>query len=123
MMANKFIQILAFTLLLSLASCIATDNPVPADKITQLEGIWQQDHGRASIHFYADETVKLTMPDEHPPIRLLSQMEVIKDDQIGFGVGDRWNGPVHVVLNKDKQSLQLIFPVEPILTMDFHKQQ
>jgi hypothetical protein len=49
-------------------------------------------------------------------------MEVIKDDQIGFGVGDRWNGPVHVVLNKDKQSLQLIFPAEPIRTLDFHKQ-
>jgi len=121
--ANKYIRILAFTLLCSLAACMATDNPVPADKITQLRGIWQQDHGTATIHFYADETIKLNMPDEHPPIRLLSQMEVIKDDQIGFGVGDRWNGPVHVELNKDRQSLQLIFPAEPIRTMNFHKQQ
>jgi len=120
--ANKYIRILAFTLLFSLASCVATDNPVPADKITQLEGIWQQVNGKTTIRFYADETIKLSMPDEHPPIRLLSQMEVIKDDQIGFGVGDRWNGPVHVVLNKDKQSLQLIFPAEPIRTLDFHKQ-
>lgn len=123
MIANKYIRILAFTLLLSLASCMATDNPVPADKITQLEGIWQQDHGRASIHFYADETIKLTMPDEHPPIRLLSQMEVIKDDQIGFGVGDRWNGPVHVVLNKDKQSLQLIFPGNTVRTLNFQRKK
>ncbi len=122
MIANKYIRILAFTLLCSLTSCMTTDNPVPADKISQLAGIWQQDGGKTTIHFYADETIKLTMPDEHPPIRLLSQMEVIKDDQIGFGVGDRWNGPVHVEINKDGQSLQLIFPAEPIRTMDFHRQ-
>jgi len=113
---------MALGLLFSLAACMATDNPVPADKISQLAGIWQQDGGKTTIHFYTDETIKLTMPDEHPPIRLLSQMEVIKDDQIGFGVGDRWNGPVHVEINKDGQSLQLIFPVEPIRTMDFHRQ-
>jgi len=113
---------LLFMLVFPLAACMATDNPVPADKITLLQGPWQQDNGQTTIHFYADETIKLTMPDEHPPIRLLSQMEVIKDDQIGFSVGDRWNGPVHVVLNKDGQSLQLVFPVEPIRTMTFHKQ-
>jgi len=119
--ATKLSRILTLTLLFSLAACMATDNPVPADKITRLQGIWQQDHGTATIHFYADETIKLDMPDEHPPIRLLSQMEVIKDEQIGFSVGDRWNGPVHVVLNKDGQSLQLIFPAEPVRTINFHK--
>jgi len=120
--ACRFTRLIALTLLFTLAACMATDNPVPADKITQLEGVWQQDNGKATIHFYADETIKLSLPDEHPPVRLLSQMEVIKDDKIGFGVGDRWNGPVHVVMNKDGQSLQLIFPVEPIHTMHFHKQ-
>jgi len=121
--ANKFIRMLAFTLLFSLGACVATDNPVPADKITQLEGVWQQDNGKTTIHFYADETIKLSMPDEHPPIRLLSQMEVIKDDQIGFGVGDRWNGPVHTIISKDGQSLELIFPAEPIRKMHFRKQR
>lgn len=119
---SKSIRILVFTLLFSLTACMATDNPVPADKITRLKGVWQQDNGKATIHFYADKTIKLNMPDEHPPIRLLSQMEVIKDDQIGFGVGDRWNGPVHVVINKDGQSLHLIFPAEPVRTINFHKQ-
>jgi len=119
---RSYTRLMALALLFALSACMATDNPVPAEKISQLTGIWQQDDGKTSIHFYADETIKLTMPDEHPPIRLLSQMEVIKDDQIGFGVGDRWNGPVHVVISKDDQSLQLIFPVEPILTMHFHKQ-
>jgi len=120
--ARRFTCIMAFTLLFTLAACMATDNPVPADKIDQLKGVWQQNDGRATIRFYADETIKLSMPDENPPVRLLSQLEIIKDEKIGFGVGDRWNGPVHVVLTKDGQSLQLIFPVEPILTMNFHRQ-
>jgi len=119
--AAKCIRILVLCLLLSLAACMATDNPVPADKITQLEGVWQQENGNATIHFYADETIKLSMPDEQPPIRLLSQLEVIKDDKIGFGVGDRWNGPVHTVISKDGQSLQLIFPAEPVQTLNFHR--
>jgi hypothetical protein len=108
-------------LLLLLSGCIATDNPIPPEKISQLNGLWQQDDGRASIHFYADETIKLSMPDEQPPIRLLSQLEIIKDEQIGFGVGDRWNGPVHVEIGKDGQSLQLIFPAEPVRTLHFHR--
>ena len=61
------------------------------------------------------------MPDEHPPVRLLSQMEVIKDEQIGFGVGDRWNGPVHVVISKDKNTLQLIFPGNTVRTLNFQR--
>ncbi len=120
--AYRVTHVIAFMLLFTLAGCMATDNPVPANKITQLEGVWQQNDGRVTIRFYADETIKLSMPDEHPPIRLISQMEVIKDDQIGFGVGDRWNGPVHTIISKDGLSLQLIFPAEPIRTMHFHRQ-
>jgi len=116
-----FSRLLGFSLLFVLAGCMATDNPVPADKITALKGAWQQDDGRSTIHFYADETIKLSMPDEHPPVRLLSQLEVIKDEQIGFGVGDRWNGPVHVVISKNKKSLQLVFPGNIVRTLDFHR--
>jgi len=118
-----FSRLLAFTLLFALAGCMATDNPVPTDKIDELKGVWQQDDGRSSIHFYADETIKLSMPDEHPPVRLLSQMEVIKDEQIGFGVGDRWNGPVHVVISKNKKSLQLIFPGNTVRTLNFQRKK
>jgi len=120
--AFRFPRLMALTLLFMLAACMATDNPVPGNKIAQLEGIWQQDNGRVTIRFYADETIKLSMPDEHPPIRLLSQMEIIKDEKIGFGVGDRWNGPVHVIISKDGASLQLIFPAEPVRKLNFHKQ-
>ncbi len=117
----RFSRLLAFTLLFALAGCMATDNPVPTDKIDALKGVWQQNEGRSTIHFYADETIKLSMPDEHPPVRLLSQMEIIKDEQIGFGVGDRWNGPVHVVISKDRLSLQLIFPGNIVRTLIFHR--
>lgn len=118
----RFFRLPILMLLFTLAGCLATDNPVPTDKIDQLQGLWQQDDGQVSVRFYPDETVKLSMPDEHPPVRLLSQMEVIKDEQIGFGVGDRWNGPVHVEIGKDGKSLQLIFPGDPVRTLNFHRQ-
>jgi len=117
----RFPRLLACMLLFALAGCMATDNPVPTDKIAELKGVWQQDGGRSIVRFYADETVKLSMPDEHPPVRLLSQMEIIKDEQIGFGVGDRWNGPVHVVISKDKNTLQLIFPGNTVRTLNFQR--
>ncbi len=117
-----FPRLLVCMLLFALAGCMATDNPVPTDKIAELKGAWQQQNGaRSIVRFYADETVKLSMPDEHPPVRLLSQMEVIKDEQIGFGVGDRWNGPVHVVISKDKNTLQLIFPGNTVRTLNFQR--
>lgn len=105
--------LLATALLIMLSSCMVTDNPVPTSTLEQLNGMWKQIDGRASVHFYPDETVKLTMPDEQPPIRLLSQLEIVKDDKIGFGVGDRWHGPVYVVLDNDGEALELRFPGEP----------
>lgn len=112
---------IAAALTLSLTACMGADNPVPLDTISQLEGAWEQNDGTARVQFYADETVKLNMPDEQPPVRLLSVLETIKDEKIGFGVNDRWHGPIHVVLAKDAQSLQLIIPGEPDRTLDFHK--
>jgi len=121
-LAHPLTRLLALVLLCILSGCVNTDDPVPQEKISQLEGIWLQDEGQASIHFYSDHTIKLTMPKEQPPIRLLSEMEIIKDEQIGFGVGDRWNGPVHVEIAKDHQSLQLIFPGDVVRTLNFHPQ-
>ncbi|MDQ6993572.1 MAG: hypothetical protein Q9M31_08850 [Mariprofundus sp.] len=106
-------------ILLSLSACMATDNPVPANQLTNLQGVWQQIDGTARVQFYADESVKLSMSDENPPLRLLSTLEVIKDEQIGFGVGDRWNGPVHTILSKDGKNLELIFPGDPDRTLNF----
>jgi len=97
-------------MLFGLTACVAAENPVPLTTIESLTGIWQQTDGTASVHFYADESVKLTMPDEDPPLRVLSVIETIKDDQIGFSIGDRWSGPVHVRHSKDWQTLTLVFP-------------
>jgi len=115
-------SIMVLSMLLLLTACLDTDNPVPADSISRLKGVWIQDDGHAAIHFYGDETIKLTMPDEQPPLRLLSSLEVIKDDQIGFGVGDRWNGPVYVELGKRGHSLQLVFHGDTERKLNFHRQ-
>jgi len=96
--------------LFNLSSCIGNDDPVPLTTLQQLKGIWMQKDGSASIHFYEDESIKLTMPDAKPPIRLLSQLEVMKDNTLAFGTGDRWNGPVRIKTESDWQSIHLHFP-------------
>ena len=102
----------AVILTLLVSGCMGGDDPIDPERLTKLEGTWQQVDGTSSIRFYPDETIKLTMPDEQPPLRLLSTLEVIKDEQIGFGVGDRWHGPVHVELSPDGAQLTLIVPGE-----------
>ncbi len=97
-------------ILLLLAGCMAADNPVPLTTMEQLVGKWAQVDGNAHLQFYADESVKLIMPDEHPPLKVLSTVEVIKDDQIGFGIGDRWLGPVHIEHDRNWESITLLFP-------------
>jgi len=103
-------RILACLLLFGLSGCLGGDEPIPMGTIEALEGTWQQIDGTASVRFYRDESVKLSMPDEHPPLRVLSVIEVIKDDKIGFSIGDRWTGPVHVRLGKEGNTLTLVFP-------------
>ncbi len=114
--------IAVLTLLLMLAACMDSGDPVPTSKIARLAGVWQQDNGRASVRFYADQSVKLTLPDEQPPLRLISSLETFKNGKIGFGVGDRWNGPVDVLLSKDGHALQLVFHSDDKdNTLDFHR--
>ncbi|MBF0282828.1 MAG: hypothetical protein HQM07_09735 [Zetaproteobacteria bacterium] len=105
----KSIVVFCLSLLL-LTGCISADEPLPEETIHQLTGAWQQTDGTAEIRFYADESVKLTRRDQTPPLKVLSVLEFIKDQQIGFGIGDRWTGPVHVIPAEDWQSLKLIFP-------------
>ncbi|MDQ6965927.1 MAG: hypothetical protein Q9M23_03260, partial [Mariprofundaceae bacterium] len=90
--------------------CTVMDDPVDEDLLLRLQGNWQQQDGNASISFYDDATVKLSMPDEKPPLRLLTSVENNKDHGIGFSVGDRWGGPVYILADADGNSLQLKFP-------------
>lgn len=113
---------LALTLCtLLLAACSAMDEPVPADTLSQLNGSWQQVDGNARVQFYKDETVKLTLPDETPPLKLLSALETMKDNQIGFSIGDRWTGPIRVEPAADWQSIRLVFPGKPERTLTFSR--
>ena len=117
-------RITTLVLLLILTACMDSNEPVSASKIKQLKGIWQQNDGQTTVRFYADESVKLSMPDEHPPLRLVSSLEAFKNGKIGFGVGDRWNGPVDVLLNKDKRVLQLVFHNDTEVTkLNFHRSE
>lgn len=93
-----------------LSACTVLDDPVDEQVMQRLLGSWQQVDGRASLTFYDDETLKLAMPDEQPPLRLLTSVENNKDHGIGFSVGDRWGGPVYILQAEDGQSLQLKFP-------------
>ena len=107
-MAARLIGALFAVLLL--ASCSGLDSQPDVHTIQRLLGSWHQVDGRATLTFYDDEGVKLDMPDEHPPMRLLSSVERIKDHGIGFSIGDRWTEPAYLTLSPDGKSLKLLFP-------------
>lgn len=96
---------------LFLSACSAMEDPLDEGLLTRLNGAWQQVDGNTTVSFYQqDATVKLSMPDEKPPVRLLTSLENNKDHGIGFSIGDRWGGPVYVELADDGASLTLKFP-------------
>jgi len=100
-------------ILLLLSACEAMDSQPPADTVKNLAGQWEQIDGSGSIHFYPDESVKLLLPDENPPLKLLSKLETAKDKQLGISIGDRWTEPVRIKPSGDWQSFDLIFPASP----------
>ena len=108
MMVARIFSVVLLGMLLS--ACTVMDDPLDEQVVLRLKGAWQQADGAASLTFYQDETVKLSMPDEQPPLRLLTTVENNKDHGIGFSVGDRWGGPVYIVLSDDGESLKLNFP-------------
>jgi len=105
----RFARIGLAAITLLFAACSAVDEPLPMETMENLNGKWQQVDGDVRAHFYPDETVKLTMPGETPE-QLISPIEIIKDDQIGFSIGDRWSGPVHIEPAADWSQLELMFP-------------
>jgi len=109
-MALRMLPVLLLGLVLS--ACSAMDDPLDDHVLQQLQGSWQQVDGRSRLTIYEDAGLKLDMPDEHPPLRLLTTVENNKDHGIGFSVGDRWGGPVYIILAADGNSLQLKFPAD-----------
>ncbi len=92
---------------LLLGGCFSASEPVPMQTIEQLAGQWREEGGPGKLRVYRDETVKLILPDMRPPLKVLSMLERIKDDDIGFSIGDRWQGPVHIRLEADGKRLTL----------------
>jgi len=110
-MMKRFIAALLLTTILG--ACMAADEPADQNLVELLQGKWVElDGGHALFNVYADGQAKLIMPDEKPPLRVLSSLEAVKDHGIGFSVGDRWGGPVYVIPGADKNHLQLNFPPE-----------
>ena len=94
-----------------LVSCSTVNDPVDPRQLQGLVGHWRQADGAATLVVYRDEQVKLTMPDEKPPLRLLSTLETNKKHGLVFSIGDRWAGPVYVV-REGRDALKLTFPPE-----------
>ncbi len=110
-MTNRFI--ITLLLMLALAGCMAVEDPLDQNLVASLQGKWiESNGGQARFSIYADGQVKLTMPDEKQPLRVLSLLENIKNHGVGFSVGDRWGGPVYVIPETGNNSLQLKFPPE-----------
>jgi len=107
-MTKRLLSVLFLGMILS--ACTVMEDPLDEQVMQRLLGSWQQVDGRTTLTFYDDQTVKLVMPDEQPPLRLLTSVENNKDHGIGFSVGDRWGGPVYILQTKDGPGLQLKFP-------------
>lgn len=119
---HRYLLLSLLTLLL--AACSAVDEPLPQETLEQLVGKWHQTDGTARLQVYADEQVKLIMPGGNPS-RLVAPLEIIKGEQIGFSIGDRWSGPVEIAPYDNGQHFVLIFPGEDgrLLTFDRDAEQ
>ncbi|MDX8391781.1 MAG: hypothetical protein R8K53_04340 [Mariprofundaceae bacterium] len=106
-MVGKFIYPL---LILVLSACSVMDQPLDPKLVQSLQGQWIQTDGQAKLTVYPDQQVKFIMPDEKPPLRLLSVLEKNKKYGVGFSVGDRWGGPVYIILSPDGTQMMLKFP-------------
>ncbi len=88
--------------LLLLGGCMQNDNEIPESLMRHLVGVWRQQevNPASSLQFYDDLSVKLTLhlPHQRVPIRLLSTVEMMKDDVLGISLGDRWKGPARITM-------------------------
>ncbi len=101
---------LALVLSTGLTGCLQSDEQVPLSTIEQLNGTWLQEQGPGKLVFYMDETVKLSLPQYKPGIKIVSGYEQMSDNAIGISIGDRWLGPVKFYLEENR--IRMAFPAE-----------
>jgi len=75
-----------------------------------ITGDWKQGDGNASLHFYADTTVMVRLPDHNPPLNFLSSYNLMKDGRINIDTGDVWEDPIICKWNKGSKIMQAAIP-------------
>ncbi len=101
--------------LLLLIGCMQEQNPVPEETLRHLVGTWQHSESQSTVRFYDDLSVKLmlNLPDKTQPFRLLSTLEMMKDDAIGISLGNAWRGPARITMKApDTEEIVLHIPGE-----------
>ena len=116
---NKNSYILLSGLLIS--GCIqSNDTPIDEAVNQQLSGLWVNSSATGKIHFYTDETAKIELPNNKPPIKLISPYSGIKEHTIGIALGGFWSGPLLVNTTEIfNNSITVRFPDEE--PVEFHK--
>ncbi|MDQ6973703.1 MAG: hypothetical protein Q9M10_02375 [Mariprofundaceae bacterium] len=114
-MISRYILIL---MTLVMVSCTSMEAPqTPATTIEQLLGTWHNASNTASLHFYQDESVKLLFPKRQPPIKMISNYQMIKDQDIGIALGGFWTGPMVVnISHVQRGTINISFPDEDVVT-------
>jgi len=108
-------------LLVFLSACTQGGDPVPARIKNALVGYWYQLDGPGVMHFYEDNTVKIELPERHPPVRIISNYELLKGDRIGINTGEIWNGPLICTLAASQKELVLDIPDPEQRSLRFRK--
>lgn len=106
---------------LLISGCIqSTDTPIDEAVNQQLSGLWVNSDNTGEIRFYSDETAKIKLPNNKPPVKLISPYSGIKENTIGIALGGFWSGPLLVNTSEIfNNTITVRFPDEE--PVEFHK--
>jgi len=117
---SHVVLLLLSTLLLS--ACEQTPE-MPQQMREGLTGVWKQADGPASLRFYDDDSVMVRIPDQTPPLNILSTYELMKNGQIGIATGSVWMGPITCKWEKGSKVMLVTLPGKEEVVLQFTKQQ
>ncbi len=106
---------------LMISGCLqSTDTPIDEAVNQQLSGLWVNSNNSGEIRFYRDETAKIVLPKNKPPVKLISPYSGIKEHTIGIALGGFWSGPLLVNTSEIfDNTITVRFPDEE--PVEFHK--
>lgn len=105
-MQRAWLIVVTFISLLLLGGCMQGNQTISDDLLQHLTGRWQDQNSHSTVTFYDDLSVKLSLlpPNQSVPLRLLSTIEMMKDNAIAISLGDRWKGPARIIMNASKEN-------------------